>query len=94
MLFRSSRILEIPHFQRSYVWDEDQWSRFLDDMIYVSESKDTYFLGSVILKQQEIPSSYQTGDVRTIIDGQQRLTTITLFFKALYERNETKEVSK
>ena len=47
-----------------------------------------HFMGSVILKQQETPSSYKTGDVRSIVDGQQRLTTITLFFKALFLKNE------
>jgi uncharacterized protein with ParB-like and HNH nuclease domain len=86
-IFNRSRILEIPHFQRSYVWGKEQWERFLDDMKYISRSKYPYFMGSVILKQQEIPSSYKTGDVRSIVDGQQRLTTITLFFKALYEKN-------
>ena len=79
-IFNRSRILEIPHFQRSYVWGKEQWERFLDDMKYISRSKYPYFMGSVILKQQEIPSSYKTGDVRSIVDGQQRLTTITLFF--------------
>ena len=91
-IFNRSRILEIPHFQRSYVWNEEQWIRFLEDMQYVSKSKEQYFLGSVILKQQETSSLYQTGDVRTIVDGQQRLTTITLFFKALYTKNKTPEL--
>lgn len=90
-IFNRSRILEIPHFQRSYVWGKEQWERFLDDMKYISRSKYPYFMGSVILKQQEIPSSYKTGDVRSIVDGQQRLTTITLFFKALYTKNGIRE---
>lgn len=47
----------------------------------------TYFMGSVILKQQETSSGSRTGDVRTVIDGQQRLTTILLFFKALFNKN-------
>ena len=90
-IFNRSRILEIPHFQRSYVWGEDQWERFLDDMKYISSSKDPYFMGSIILKQQATPSSYKTGDVRSIVDGQQRLTTIALFFKALYKINKNQQ---
>lgn len=86
-IFNRSRVLKIPHFQRSYVWGQEQWERFLDDMKYISRSKYSYFMGSVILKQQGTPSSYETGDVRSVVDGQQRLTTITLFFKALYKKN-------
>jgi len=82
-IFNGTRILEIPFFQRSYVWGEDQWERFLDDMMLISDQKKPYFLGSVILKQKPTGTAAISGDVRTLIDGQQRLTTIALFFKVL-----------
>lgn len=85
-VFNRSTLLKIPHFQRSYVWNEEQWARFLDDMKYVSRTNRPYFMGSVILKQQETTTESQTRDVRTVVDGQQRLTTILLFFKVLYEK--------
>lgn len=50
-------------------------------MEHVSEVQRQYFLGSIILKQQKTSSNAQIGDVRTIIDGQQRLTTLMIFFK-------------
>ncbi|MDH5543892.1 MAG: DUF262 domain-containing HNH endonuclease family protein [Nitrospinota bacterium] len=78
-----NRVLEIPFFQRSYVWDEENWDRFLDDMIFVSQENKDYFMGSIILKQKETPSDGSIGDWRVIVDGQQRLTTLTLFFKEL-----------
>ncbi len=90
-IFNRTRILKIPHFQRSYVWNEEQWSRFFDDMIYAARSSSPYFMGSIILKQQETTTNRQLGDVRTVIDGQQRLTTILLFFKALFVKNEKPE---
>ncbi len=49
----------------------------------VSSSNKSYFLGSVILKQQPTNAASRVGDVRTVIDGQQRLTTINIFFKVL-----------
>ena len=52
-LFNGNRTIFIPFFQRSYVWKEEQWERFLADMEMVSEEKRTYFLGSVILKQMQ-----------------------------------------
>lgn len=82
-LFNGNKILEIPFFQRSYVWDESQWERFVADMEFVSQNNKPYFLGSVILKQQPTNSGQSIGDQRTVIDGQQRLTTLNIFFKVL-----------
>ena len=77
------RILEIPFFQRSYVWKEEQWKRMLADMEYVSANEQEYFMGSLILKRVDTPAGQGCGDRRMVIDGQQRLTTLALFFKAL-----------
>jgi uncharacterized protein with ParB-like and HNH nuclease domain len=82
-IFNGNRVLEIPFFQRAYVWGENQWERLLEDMELVSASNKPYFLGSVILKQQHTNSSSGVGDMRTLIDGQQRLTTLNIFFKIL-----------
>lgn len=82
-IFNGNRILEIPFFQRSYVWGEEQWERLLEDMEHVSQLNKPYFLGSVILKQQPTNTEKRVGDVRIVIDGQQRLTTLNIFFKVL-----------
>jgi uncharacterized protein with ParB-like and HNH nuclease domain len=82
-IFNGNRILEIPFFQRSYVWGEEQWERLLDDMYDVCLTNKTYFLGSVILKQQPTNTTNKVGDRRIVIDGQQRLTTLNIFFKVL-----------
>ncbi len=80
-IFNRGRNLEIPFFQRAYVWDTEQWQRFLEDMRMVSLSRKPYFLGSVILKQQETTSNQDSK--LTVIDGQQRLTTLNIFLKVL-----------
>ena len=82
-IFNGNRILEIPFFQRAYVWGEEQWERVLDDLYDVCSSKKTHFFGSVILKQQSTSAENKVGDRRRVIDGQQRLTTLTIFFKVL-----------
>lgn len=82
-IFNGNRILEIPFFQRSYVWDKTQWERLLEDMENISQTNKPYFLGSVILKQQPTTTGNRVGDQRTLIDGQQRLTTLSIFFKVL-----------
>lgn len=80
-IFNRGRNLEIPFFQRAYVWDLDQWERFLQDMISISQTKGKYFLGSVILKQETTLSDEDAKLL--VIDGQQRLTTLNIFFKVL-----------
>lgn len=77
-IFNRSWHLVIPFFQRSYVWTEEEWDRFLNDMYDICEYKQEYFLGSVILKTYS--EENQDG---IVVDGQQRLTTLVLFFKAL-----------
>ncbi len=82
-IFNRMRSLAVPFFQRAYVWDEENWERFLEDMLTITRDDRDYFLGSVILKQLPIPSGAKLGDFRVVVDGQQRLTTIVLFFKVL-----------
>ena len=67
--------LVVPFFQRRYVWKKDNWEELLQNF---EQSATPPFLGSVILKEE-------SGNQSTIIDGQQRLTTITILAKALYD---------
>ena len=79
-IFNNSTLIEIPFFQRSYVWKEDLWSRLLEDMEFVVKTKKPHFLGSIILKQGSTPlpgALYSA--CKTIVDGQQRLTTFLIF---------------
>lgn len=84
-LFTGSKLFEIPFFQRAYVWDTPQWARLLEDVEELCSKSEPkpYFLGSVILKQQPTSSGSKVGDIRTIIDGQQRLTTLAILLKVL-----------
>ncbi len=82
-LFNGTRVFEIPFYQRSYVWSEPQWERFLSDMIQVGGKRVDYFLGAIILKQ-ELTNMSKKGDYKIVIDGQQRLTTISIFLKVYY----------
>jgi len=81
----------VPLFQRRYRWTEEkQWDPLWRDIQRVAErllgaGKDTvnpHFLGAVVLQQIEIP----TGSLqeKTIIDGQQRLTTLQLLMDAVH----------
>lgn len=83
-IFNNATLVEVPFFQRSYVWKEDLWSRLLEDMEYVVKTRKPHFLGSIILKRGRAPRpGEQFSSCRTIVDGQQRLTTFLIFLKVL-----------
>src|SRR5665811_384051 len=85
-VFNMPQYLEIPLFQRPYVWkEEDQWAPLWDDLRRMAElrlsqtgTQARHFLGAIVLQAQEMPF----GNVATheVIDGQQRLTTLQLVF--------------
>lgn len=66
----------IPFFQRSYVWEEENWQNLYDDI----KENSNHFLGSIILKESK-NDKYE----KDVIDGQQRLTTLTVLLKALFD---------
>ena len=91
MVFMQPQRLVVPLFQRPYVWNEEtQWQPLWDDAVRVAERvlerpaerHHPHFLGAVVLQQVQ----KQTGQMqeRTIIDGQQRLTTLQLLLDALH----------
>ena len=83
-IFNNSTLVEVPFFQRSYVWKEDLWARLLEDMEFVVKTKKPHFLGSIILKEGRKPKQGENfADCRTIVGGQQRLTTFLIFMKVL-----------
>lgn len=66
------------------MWKEDLWGRLLEDMEFVVKTKKPHFLGSIILKEGRKPRQGENfADCRTIVDGQQRLTTFLIFMKVL-----------
>lgn len=72
--------VKIPFFQRSYVWDKDNWEGLLSELLIQNKG---HFLGSIILKQ--LPTSSGEPKQLEVIDGQQRLTTLSILLKALYD---------
>lgn len=84
-IFQNGRLLEIPFYQRAYVWSDPQWSRFLEDTAFITKSKREFFFGSIILKEASVTSAdgeYVT-EKKIVTDGQQRLTTLMIFMKVL-----------
>ncbi len=74
--------LVIPIYQRLYSWEKEQCKQLWDDIIKIGgdDKMDGHFIGSILYVLDGFTHS---GNALLIIDGQQRLTTITLLLTAL-----------
>lgn len=69
----------IPSYQRPYAWTTEQAGELFDDLYdeFKKEKKSNYFLGSMVLiKDKDSPEA-------DVVDGQQRLTTLTILFAVI-----------
>ncbi len=88
-LLLSGKQFIIPRFQREYSWEKKNYQEFIEDMtscISVNSGTITwnqYFLGTMLFIGN---ISEGTTTEISVVDGQQRLTTITILFSALSER--------
>lgn len=94
-IFMQPQRLLVPLFQRPYVWNEElQWEPLWKDLERIATrllnaphvSHAPHFLGAVVLQQLSTPTSDL--QQRTVIDGQQRLTTFQLLLDALHAEIE------
>ncbi|MER2175432.1 MAG: DUF262 domain-containing protein [Carnobacterium sp.] len=85
-LLISQKQFVIPRFQREYSWDKKNYQEFLDDMLgglLVKEGElinSPYFLGTMLFVGNYIEGNEQE---ILVVDGQQRLTTITILFSVI-----------
>jgi Protein of unknown function DUF262 len=87
-IFEKKIRLEVPLFQRQYVWSlEHQWEPLWEDISrkfneYLEGRKDApvHFLGAMVVDQKQVPITHV--EKRQVIDGQQRLTTLQIFLAA------------
>jgi uncharacterized protein with ParB-like and HNH nuclease domain len=82
-IFEGSYQFEVPDYQRPYAWGTEQTDELFNDLLSAMQDARAnggmaqYFLGSVVLiKNDRDPQAW-------VVDGQQRLTTLTMLFAAL-----------
>ena len=75
VFFNGIHKFKVPRYQRPYAWNEDEVSEFWNDLI---GNPNSYFLGSFIFNNENLKNGYIE-----LVDGQQRLLTITICLAAL-----------
>ena len=96
-VFDAKQRLEVPLFQRQYVWrEEEQWLPLWEDIerkfteaLEGRKDAPNHFLGAMVLDQKQTPTGHVV--VRQVIDGQQRLTTLQIFLAAYRDFCKTQQ---
>lgn len=102
-IFEKKLRLEVPLFQRQYVWSKEKhWEPLWEDIAckfseYLEGRKDApvHFLGAMVLDQKQTPITHV--EKRQVIDGQQRLTTLQIFlaaFRDFCRENNCEDLAK
>lgn len=85
----SSKRFVIPVYQRNYDWKIEQCAQLYNDLIRTyKDDRKTHFFGSIVSVQNEMGRQEEY----LIIDGQQRLTTVSLLFLAMYHLVDEEKV--
>ena len=82
-------ILVIPVYQRNYDWRATNCQQLFKDLVQIIETGNPHFIGTFVYQYKprlKAPQEY------VIIDGQQRITSIILFAKALYDLTDDEEL--
>ena len=83
-LLRPGVEMSMPPYQRSYSWDKEEAQELLSDLLQASESGNAHFIGAIVLVREA-----ENGLL--IVDGQQRLTTLTIILAALRDLESDKK---
>lgn len=75
-LFSNGKRYAVPPFQRDYAWGEDEWGDLLRDVLALRDGRASHYMGTVVLRKRE-------DGVLEIIDGQQRLATLSILALAV-----------
>ena len=86
VLAKNGRSFKVPVYQRHYDWREEQCRTLFKDILCSCKENCQHFTGTIVYLYQTMGSGI---DELLIIDGQQRLTSIYLLLKALYDCNES-----
>jgi sulfur relay (sulfurtransferase) DsrC/TusE family protein len=73
-------VYNIPRYQREYTWSKWQWDTLFEDLL---DNDPSYFLGSIICINQSTDAL--AIQALELVDGQQRMTTLSLLMAAIFK---------
>ena len=86
-LFSEDFFFRVPEYQRPFSWENDNFEDLVNDLTDADRSQE-YFLGTIVLQKKDQKNNYD------IVDGQQRLTAISIFLACVRDRLSKAEFKK
>ena len=90
LLKLSDAVFNIPVYQRNYDWDTENCQQLFSDLETITVTLKDHFIGSIVY----ISIGTATEPYYNIIDGQQRITSVMLFLKALHDSTDDVKFQK
>jgi hypothetical protein len=82
-LLANGRVYRVPPFQRNYSWGEPEWKDLWEDLLEARKTGRDHYLGAIVLQRDP-----EAEDAFQVIDGQQRLATLSILILACVARLE------
>lgn len=82
----NGRYFEIPKYQRGYAWEKKNIRELFDDIDESLETDSNHYIGTIVLSKH-----LKATDLYYVVDGQQRITTITMIINAIIQRLPKKD---
>ena len=89
-LFAGPRVFRVPQYQRAFGWKVEQLEAFYEDLLNQPSNK-PYYYGTLLLEFEGEESGVER---YSVVDGQQRLTTLIIFLAQLAKKLEASEKDK
>jgi len=82
------KIFRVPDYQRGYAWEEKQWKDFIEDIdALVTDGRiSSHYTGTVVTykpQKSKVTYNLEEAEIVDVVDGQQRLTTVSLFLSEI-----------
>lgn len=79
--FFNRKYFEIPKYQRGYAWSKDNVRDLFNDIKEAEEVNSNHYIGTIVLSRSE-----KSDRLFYVVDGQQRIATITMIINAIVKR--------
>ena len=86
-VLEGTKQIRVPDYQREYSWGKDQWSELWDDIRALIRERNNHFLGSIVVIEKNEDGLKKLD----LVDGQQRLTTISVLLCVIRDMLEQDE---
>ena len=88
-IFQDNLTLIVPVYQRNYDWREEQCIKLFEDLKKTIDNQNEHFMGAIVCQNKKLSGKFNE---YIIVDGQQRISSVVILAKALYDSTKDEAV--